>query len=318
MKKSFKSILIISFLTSAHIDAAVSLVYNLRIAESTKRQTFEKGIHPYTFSLTTINNNRKKRDGTKHNLLGLLESFSYTNPSFYIRTDFAFGQVREAKLISSINNGSSDSIVSCHKQYSYFKEIETDDLLLKAGYSYSVNPKIKLTASGLLGIPTHKDFALEHFQLGFGHVGLGIQLDGSFIYSIPKKSSIRCAFRLIQFIPRHVWHTANNITKRFKVNIGDLIDIFIAHHTVFGHHSFEFGYDQIFFCNAKIHPHLEGALEKVNYIRPEFFTTYKYTISTRHLNHILSATISGGFDIWPRLHGNKRILEAWFSYGLNF
>lgn len=282
------------------IEASISFVYNLRIAESTKRQTFEKGAHPDTFSLTTINNNRKKRDGTKHNALGLLESFSYVTPTFYVRTDFAFGQVREAH------------------QCSYFKEIETDDLLLKAGYSHSINPQIKLTISGIMGIPTHKDFVLQHFQLGYSHFSLGFQLDGSFIYSIPRKSSIRCALRFIQFFPRHALHTANDITKRYNVKIGNLIDVFVAHHTVFGHHSFEFGYDQIFFCNGKIHPFLEDALERINYIRPEFFSTYKYTISTRRFHHILSATLSGGFDIWPWLHGNKRIIEAWFSYGLNF
>jgi len=281
-------------------NASLSFVYNLRIAESTKRQTFEKGSHKNTFSLTAINNNRKKRDGTKHNLAGLLESYSYVTPVFYARADFAFGQVRETH--------------GCLQ----FKEVETDDLLLKSGYSYFINTKTKFTISGLFGIPTHNDFALKHYQLGYGHFGLGIQLDGSFNYSLPKTSAIRGAFRLIQFLPRRVLYTADKITQRYHVNIGNLIDLFIAHHTVFGHHSFEFGYDQIFFCNANIQPYLEGAREKFNYIRPEFFSTYKYTISTHRTHQILSATVSAGFDIWPWFHGNKRIIEAWFSYGINF
>lgn len=304
-------------LSSSIINATISLVYNLRIAESTKQQIFEKSPHPCTLSSTIISNNRIKRDHTKHNLLGLLESFSYANPNFYIRADFAFGQIREATLIATQNLCSTHS-GACIRKHSVFKELETDDILLKSGYSYSVNSKTKLTISGLLGIPTHKDFVLEHYQLGYGHVGLGIQLDGSFIYSILHKSALRCAFRLIQFIPGHIWHTVDNICKNYKINIGNLIDVFIAHHTVFGHHSFEFGYDQIFFCNGKVSPYLDGAREKINYIRPEFFSTYKYTIVTNHIHHILSATISSGFDIWPKLHGNKRIIEAWFSYRINF
>ncbi len=300
MEKIFKFLLIISILTPFKIYSAVSLVYNLRIAESTKRQVLEKGQDPYKIALTAFNNNRKKRNGIYHNVAGMLETFSYTTPNFYFRTDFAFGQVKDRK--------------GC----SHFKELETDDILFKSGYSYSINEKIKLTLSGLFSIPTHMDHILEQHQLGYGHFGLGFQFDSSFIYSIPRKSAIRCAFRLIQFIPRHTWHTADNITKRYTINIGNLIDVFIAHHTVFGHHSFEFGYDQIFFCNGKIHPFLEDALEKINYIRPEFFSTYKYTIATRRTHHIFSVTFSGGFDIWPWLHGNKRIVETWFSYGINF
>lgn len=298
-------------------DAAISLVYNLRIAESTKQQLFEKSPHAYTASSTIIRNNRKKRDGSKHTILGLLESFSYAKPTFYFRADVAFGEIRDAKPLLNKNtyffHGKAHT-----KSYSTFKQIQTDDILFKAGYSYLVNPKIKLTISGLLGIPTHKDFALEHYQLGYGHVGLGIQFDSSFMYSIAKQSAFRTAFRIIQFIPGNICYITNNIPQRYRVNIGNLIDIFIAHHNVFGHHSFEFGYDQIFFCNGKINPQLEKAKEKFNYIRPEFFSTYKYTIVTTHVHHILSATISGGFDIWPNIHGNKQIIEAWFSYRLNF
>jgi len=300
MKRILQNILIASLFLSLKANASISLVYNLRIAESTKRQEFEKGVHPYTISFTAINNNRKKRDDTRQNLVGLLESFSYVNSRVYVRTDFAFGQIREAHECSRL------------------KEIETDDLLFKAGYSYYVTQKMKLSASGLFGIPIHKDFALQHHQLGYGHFGLGFQLDGSFNYLLPKTSAIRAAFRLIQFLPRHALYKDDDITKRYTINLGTLIDVFIAHHTVFEHHSFELGYDQIFFCNGKIHPYKEGLLEKFNYIRPEFFSTYKYTIATRRTHHILSATISAGFDIWPWLHGNKRIIEAWFSYGINF
>lgn len=298
MKKVLTFIIALSLINN--IEAAVSLVYNLRIAESTKRQTFELGENPNKIALTLFNNNRKKRYGAVHNVLGLLETYSYTTPSFYFRTDFAFGQVQD-------NCGSS-----------HFKELETDDLLFKSGYSYAVSPKTKISISGIFGIPTHKDFSLEHFELGFAHFGLGFQLDASFAYSFPKASAIRCAFRFIQFLPRKIQSKFHGTMKCFNLNIGKLIDVFIAHHTVFGHHSFEFGYDQIFFCDAKIHPFLEGAIEKVNYIRPEFFSTYKYTLATDYFHHIFSATLSGGFDIWPHLHGNKRIIEAWFSYALDF
>jgi len=292
LKKTFFLLIAISLLCNS--EAAVSLVYNLRIAESTKRQAFEAGENPHKVALTLFNNNRKKRYGAVHNVLGLLETYSYITPSFYFRTDFAFGQVQD------------------HYKSSHFKAIETDDLLFKSGYSYTINPKTKFSISGIFGIPTHKDFALEHFEIGFAHFGLGFQLDSSYAYSLPKTSAIRCAFRFIQFLPRKVQVKSDEILKYYNLNIGKLIDLFIAHHTVFDHHSFQVGYDQIFFCDAKIHPFLESTIEKVNYMRPEFFSTYKYTLATHYLHHIFSATISGGFDIWPHIMAIKESLKLGF------
>lgn len=307
MKKIFKLILIISLLTLIQIKGAISLVYNMRIAESTGQLIPGQAL-PYIFTFNPTYAYGQTRNGDKTNFIGLLQTSAYATPSFFIKVDFAFGESMEAIPLPGC---------SC-KKYSHTKSFATDDLLIKAGYSYAPNEQIKLSFSGQFGIPTHQDFVLQFFSIGYGHIGLGFQVDGRFIYSIPQQSAINCAFRLIQFIPRKAISTINGIHKQYNINLGTLIDILITNQSIFGPHTFEFGYDQIFLCNGHIHPFLQGALEEFNFIRAAFFGIYKYILSTERINHIFIVGVSPGLDFWPWKAGNKIFVEPWVSYIINF
>lgn len=290
----------ICLLAIAKTYSAITIVYNLRIAESTKRPAFEESDIRYTIGKTGFNTNRKKLKGIRNNAGGILSTFSYVTPSFFVRADFAFAKVKETQECSE------------------FSRTQTDDLLLSAGYSLSIKNRTKLTFSGLLGIPTHKDLSLEALQFGSGHVGLGVQIDGAFLYSSPKKHTIRTATRFIHFFARKARYKVNNFTRYFDFHLGDVVDLFIAHHHIFGHHSFELGFDQTFVFAAKIFPNFDDTVTRTNYIRSAFYSTYKYRFLLQNLHNALAIAFSYALDITPKEFGNKRIITTWASWSVSF
>lgn len=314
MIKVVKYVIIITFFISQLIQGSISLVYNIRIAEASKKKALET-LKPYTFTFTPTGAYGKTRNDIITGLIGFLQSATYTHNSFFAQFNCAFG---ETYLIVPplIALGNTTTI--------HIKSFYTDDILIKLGYIYSYTDQLSFSFTGHLGLPTHKDYVLQTFPLGYAHVGLGFQFDSQYIYSSPQENAIRSAFRLIQFIPRNAMASLFNqgstaaTNNRFNINLGTLIDIFISHLSIFGNHRLEFGYDQIIFCNGKIRPFLPFALEFFNFISPNFFLAYNYNNSTKYINHILSIGTSLGFTIWPNQFGNKISVEPWMTYIINF
>jgi len=296
-----KIIIASSCLKSIALHSAISIVYNLRIAEATKRPAFEKSNTPHSIGITGFNTNRKRLKGIHHNAGGILTTFLYTKPSFFFRTDFAFGKVEE-----------SDGM--CTK----FSRTQTDDILFSGGYSFPIRKRIKLTFSGLFGIPTHKDLTFEGIQFGSGHIGLGLQMDGAFLYRSNKKHTIRTAARYIHFIGRKVAAKVDKVLRYFDYHLGNVVDLFLSHHFIFGHHSFETGFDETFVFGAKIVPCLDDVVKKTNYLRSSFYSTYKHRFVLREVNNAIAVAFSYAFDTTPKEFGNKRILTAWASWGVSF
>lgn len=285
--------------------AAISFVYNLRIAETSKRTVSEMDDpHLYSELITTVPfQYRKKYDGTRQTIIGGLASLIYTPPRYFLRVDTAGARVR------------SKSCTSCSEV------TEPDDLLFSGGYSPKISKRTKITFSGLFGVPLHKDHSLETIQFGYAHFSLGAQFDSGVIYHVSDsktKFSIRSAARFIHFFPRRVAVPLSGVISHFKFNIGHLMDLFIAHHTNFGKSRFEFGYNPSFFFGATIKPHFDDAVAKSNYIRSSVYASYKYKFNMRRHAGKFATNISYGLDHRPKKFGNKTIVTVWASFEVDF
>lgn len=283
------------------VRGSISIVYNLRVAETSKRIEVKSTLaSPSLGTFTGFGTFREKYNGIKHACGGGLFTLVYAPESFFLRIDAAVGRV------SSNDHGV------------HFSRTQTDDLLFSGGYSPRISNKIRLTFSGLLGLPTHKDTSIAHIQLGYGHYGLGVQMDGSFIFSSNSNHTLRCAARFIHFFPRTVLIKVEGGHQQFKYGIGDLADLFIAFHGKRAEHSFETGYNPSFFFNARICPHFDSTVEKTNYIRNSFYGIYKYRFLINKITHMIAAALSYGFEPTPKVFGNKRIITLWASWSINF
>ncbi|MGC2310848.1 MAG: hypothetical protein WA432_04465 [Candidatus Babeliaceae bacterium] len=283
--------------------SSVSIVYNLRISETTKRQRLEQQFgYPFIAVVTLFDQWRNIKDGTHDNIGGGLGTFLYSTKSFYIRADFAAAHARESNKALDLR----------------FSRTQTDDLLFSGGYSRVLNKRTKMTLSGILGIPTHKDLSPEGIQFGTGHVGLGVQLDGSFVYSANQKQILMAATRYIHFFPRTIVFDINNQNERFDFHVGNLIDLFIANLSNWGRHRLEIGYNPSFLFGAKIYPAFDEVVQQTNFIRSSFYSSYKYGFLIYRLPSAVTLGISYGFDHIPKKFGNKYIVTLWASWGLNF
>jgi len=281
---------------------AISLVYNLRVAETTKRLEINPGLRlPFLITGTALGTFRTKYDGSTQRCGGGLLTFIYSPKNFFLRADAAVGHV------SSENNGV------------HFSRTQTDDLLFSAGYSPRIAENRRFTYSALLGFPTHKDKSLENVQCGYAHYGLGGQMDGSFALSADHVYTLRSAARCIHFFPRKAAaHVNPTNTRRFNYGLGNLVDLFIALHRRKNDHNLEAGYNPSFFFDARICPSFDDAVEKTNYIRNSFYGLYKYRFLIRETTCMVAGALSYGFDATPKTFGNKRIITAWGSWTVNF
>jgi hypothetical protein len=282
-------------------DGSTSTVYNLRIAETTKHYRFDKHyIYPDIVANTTVGTFRKRRDGTRETLASNLTTFIYSAKTFYVRADFAWARIQQKKAGST------------------FTKVQTDDLLFSGGFTISPVERLVITFSGLLGIPTHKDLSLENFQFGYAHVGTGAQVDSALNYSRNKRHSIRAAVRLVHFYPRKAPFTINNQVKKVDFNLGNLFDLFVAHHSTWGEHRFEAGYNSTVLWGTRAHPHFPSVVKDIPYIRSTFYSTYKYGFSLCNLPSSLTIGLSEGFDYKPKKTGYKNITTLWLTWDINF
>lgn len=296
MRKKIKSCIVFS-LFSSDLLASVSVVYNLRIAETTRRPVFEEYENaPSHAVLTPFNQLRNKGDGTHELVTGSMATLAYVPSSFYLRTDFAFARVR-----SELQGAS-------------FSRIQTDDLLFSGGYSHKIGERIRMTLSGYLGIPTHKDVNLEGIQFGYAHVGLGSQIDASYAYTPDLNNVLRAAARYIYFFKRKTQFDCIH----YNFNLGNVADLFILLNSRFGNHRIEGGYNPSFFFGSHIKQNYDDTVNKTNYIRNSFFTSYKYRFSIHEQPSSFTLALSYGFDLLPKKTGRKQILTTWASWSVHF
>ncbi len=298
-KRSF-----ILFLCHISLLQSATIVYNLRIAESTKRQaqalesTYRR---PSLAVLALVSQFSKSRDDIRFWYTGGLLSLYHAKKSFFIRADMA---------VAHVNQKTCDT---------KFSRTQTDDILVSGGYSFAMNERTRFTLSALLGIPTHKDTSLEGIQLGIGHVGLGGQLDGAFFYSPHMNHTIFTAIRYIRFLPRDISACIANQHLKFNFNVGNVIDLFISHASRWGRHKFEFGYNPTFIFQAHICPRLDLFTDRVNFIRSSFFANYRYGfLIHQKFPSGIAGGISYGFEHIPKDVGLKYAVTLWAGWGINF
>ena len=275
-----------------------SFVYNLRIAETTKRQPEMAYLKPSLGSATFVDQFRKRHNDIDENIVGGLFSLVYFPRNFYMRMDWAFAHI-------ALHTNAFDDA-----------RTQSDDILLSTGYSFKTSKKTKTTFSGLLGIPTHNDNGFLRPQFGTGHVGLGGQIDG--IYNYKPRFSLRYAARSIHFFHNVVDIEINNNAKKFNFTPGNLTDLLISQHFNFGKKRFEFGYNASFLTNSSLTPKIEIIEDQIRYIRHNFYGSFLYGFLLGKLISGIVVGMSYGFDSSPKLIGLKRILTLWAAWGLNF
>lgn len=303
MKTLMKQIiyLAIGLLFAPMLEGIITEVYNLRLSETTKRSVFEYDYDdPMLVTGTFIDAFRKKYNGTKHWLQAGMATASYTKPSYYFRADFAEGKVSSKKL--GVN----------------FSRVMADDLLLAGGYSTAINNRIKITGTGYLGLPLHQDTSLLYVQFGYGHVGLGIQGDGSFVLTESRKHILRPAIRIVHFLKRKVCAPTDLGLIAAYYTFGNLIDFFLSYQFHTEKIRFELGYDMTILWGSQINPYVADVTKETNYIRHDFYTSYKRRFKIYDVHNALLFAMSAGFDQIPKEFGYTRILVFWTSWEVNF
>ena len=280
--------------------ATTSFVYNLRIAETTKRAAFEQHHKDPTLATATIVGQfRKKYNGSHQVFDGGMGTLVYAPASYYCALILRLPTLVVPLMMY---------LLRVLKQMTCF---------FLAGSLDAASDQIKLTLSGLFGIPIHADTSLNHVQFGYGHFGLGVQGDGSFMLSEKSLThSIRSALRLIHFFPRSV-HIIDQ-PDPFNFNVGNLFDFYIAYHNNEHHYRFEIGYDLTILFDASLHPAFDDILKQTKYIRNSFYGSYKYRLHFYGYTSALTAALSYGFDSRPKEFGFRRIVTIWGSWEINF
>lgn len=286
----------------------VSIVYNMRIAEISKRQQLTPNMKRHNvLAQTSFGQWRELKNGFKQSVYGAIASYIRSAESFYFKVDGAVGRVKNNVLIRTV------------------KRTQTDDILFTGGYSHAVGEYARFTYSGLFGIPTHRDFILDLAQFGTGHVGIGGQFDTSYAYVADRSNVLLFATRLVHFFPRNISSHDPCLQplyqcREYNLSPGNIVDVYVAHQTNWGtKNRLEFGYDASFLgLNADIKPEIIDFSGSLLYIRNSFFGAYSRRIPVRSTQIGIIAGLSGGFDSRPCIVGNRYMLTAWFLIGFLF
>lgn len=284
------------------LDAVISYVYNLKIAETTRRNFSTTALaHPSVIALTGITNVRTKYNSLKEESGGVLGTYIYARPHWYFKADAA------AAHISFKYKGSTES------------RTQTDDILLSGGYGVTLGPQARVTFSGLVGLPTHNDRSLSLPQFGIGHVGLGAQLDAA-VYHDGNRAHhlVQAATRLIHFFPRSTVAMRAQNSVRLDVYPGDLLDLFIGYQISVRMHALEVGYNPSFLFNVKTSSVLPGISFDHVYIRPSFYANYRYLFKAYDVPMGFGIGASYGFDIKQSPLNNRRSTTVWTGLGMLF
>lgn len=288
----------------SHQLAPLSFVYNLRISEGT-RYPYERLRGAYLMNFTAANQHRTRNDGSFENAGGIIGSFSYNRPKWYIRGDFAVAHDKNTVFTGSAQSG-----------------VQTDDILITFGTPYSFNKRARCTLSGLVGFPTHKDKSFIQSQFGISHYALGIQGDGQWAYYLRADdtltNSLQAAVRFLHFFPRHTLIPIIPKPACFDFNLGNILDLLVSHRTQFERNGFEFGYNATMLLGATVEPALPIVSDKIKGTRSSFYAVYSHLMPLRDKAHGINVGLSYGFDHDNNLYNIRRGFTAWFSWGINF
>ncbi len=276
--------------------SAISIVYNFRIAQITKEPIAQAVGRKHSIIALLFDQYQKKYSGVTQNFAAGLGAYIYNFGSNFVRADFAVSHIKEVTHHTTTFSGT-----------------ETDDLLFTIGREFLINTKNIITLSGLFGVPTHKVFRLEHVDFGYGQIGTGAQLDGSYEYS--QAHFLLCGARYIYFVPRSARDTA---CKNHTFTIGNTADILVASNSKWTHHGLEVGFTERWQFGAHCSPNLDDIVNKTNYMRSSFYAVYKYKFLINDLANRLLFNISYGFDNSHKAYNNKRIIILWGSWNVRF
>lgn len=297
MKKIIINTIFLYFISIQSLYAA-TLVYTLRISETTRNQIRSNIQQPYLLAFTGVGQYRQRRNNIQENYEGGLASFIYNPQDFYFRADIAAANIHQK--IDALS----------------FGRTQMDDILFTGGLSKSFTKRTKITISGLLGMPTHKDTSLEGVEFGTGHVGIGLQFDGSFFYSA--NNGLLGAARIVHFFPRKTNAQFNEIISKYNIHIGEAIDLLFVHSSKWNQHKFEIGYNPAFILNIHIKPPIDLISSKT-IISSSFYASYVYGFELKkNIESAINIGFSYGLDHTPKLLGTKYALTGWLSWGINF
>lgn len=289
-------LLAITLMAHAAPLAAISIVYNFRIAQVTKQPIFPENRH-HTVIALPFEQYQKKYTGVNQNFAGGLASYICDIAHYYFRVDGAF---------ANIQTWGADTAP--------FSATTTDDLLFTVGRNFkSERHHTRYTLSGLFGVPTHKVHALQHTDFGYGQVGLGTQLDG--LYEFNQISSFIYGARYIYFLPRTALDPS---CEKHRFTIGSDADVLVAFKNSWRHHGFEIGYSARFDFGAHCCPLFDDIDQKTDYIRSNLYAVYKYKWRIRGIPNRFLLNFSYGRDHMPKAYGNEYILTVWAAWNVNF
>ncbi len=276
----------------------VTFVYNLKIALSTRLGSIKlENACPSLIAFTLIQQWKEKYNNTKQTAGGGLGTLVTNHGPWYFEIDWAAAKVKQGT----------------------FSRIQTDDVLFTTGYSHEFSKTNRGSVSFLLGIPTHKDTIFEPIEMGINHVGLGLQLDDSWTYSRNGVNYLFTAFRYIRFLPRIAINCVNGKKIEYDLNLGNSVDLLVAHASNWGKHKLEFGYNPTFTFGATICPSLPALTHAASGIRNAFYANYRYAffIAKQQPAGFIIGT-SYGFDSIPKDVGFKGIYTLWATFALCF
>lgn len=278
--------------------SSISIVYNFRIAQITKQPINEEKKYKSSLLIALLFDQYQKKyiGNITQNFAGALGAYIYNVGANYCRADIAVSHIQE-KTNHTVT----------------FSGTEADDILFTIGHNIQLNNKSVITLSGLFGIPTHRVFRLQHVDFGYGQVGTGIQLDGS--YNLSHGEDILYGGRYVYFIPKTAY---DNNEQKYTLTAGNLGDLLIAYKKNWIQHGIEFGYTARFNFGAAIYPMLTDFTEKTDYIRSNFYIVYKYKFFIQNIQNRLLLNLSYGFDHRPYRFGNKNIITLWGSWNIYF
>lgn len=284
----------------------ISFVYNLRISETTRRQAPIQAFRPQVALLTFANQTRQRRAIQEYqHIFGVIATLAKFKNSFYTKVDFSVGRTRQYIAGTSITPPF------------FCKRVQVDDILFSAGCKIREGKRVKLSVSGLLGIPTHQDNGLTGLSYGTGHVGLGGQLDGSYTHTVERGfHQFLCAARIVHFFPRIVPVLAQ--TQLFKFWPGDLVDVIVGYRVRIQKNNLEIGYNPTFLLHTTICPNIAGFSEQANYTRSNLYANYARFFKIKDHGAGVGLGVFYGFDHKPRAIGFKNIVTIWGAFGINF
>ncbi|HSW75562.1 MAG TPA: hypothetical protein VLG50_00810 [Candidatus Saccharimonadales bacterium] len=293
-----KHIFLLVLLLSHMPISTVSVVYNFRIAQVTRKPiALESNKRPNSFAPLIFDFFQKTRclDIAENYAGGLLTYTRNFAKYYYLRTDFAVAHVDQK--IEHVNN---------------VNVTETDDILFTFGRNFTVGQHSKMTLSGMFGIPTHRVHTLQRVGFGTGLVGIGGQLDG--LSPLGQHIDFLWGTRYNYFIPAK---TCDAFGNSYKFTVGSIADVLVAFQTSRQlSHGVEVGYDGRWGFGIKACPVIPD-LSLLNYMRNNVYVVYKYTFLTERVAHRLLFTISYGRDAKPKLHGYNAVM-VWGSWGIAF